>query len=441
MSATFASLRYVNYRYWFAATLIASTGTWLQRVAQDWYVLTVLTDHDSSQVGIVTALQFLPIILFSAWAGVLADRIPGRRLLQCTQTGIGVVSLIMGLVVLTGTGQLWHQYVLAFVSGTISAMDTPARQAFVGELVPLDKMANAVALNSTAFHAARLIGPASAGLFIDWWGVGPVFLIDAGMFAAPVIALMLMRGDRLYPRTLVPRARGQLREAVAYVRRRTDILIILVLIAIVSALGMNFQMTSALMATTVFGKTAGSFGILSSFMAFGSILGATGAARRIPRLRTIIPGCRLLRVRRDPAGFVPFLLVVRSPVDPDGFWDADDEHECKRPHADAYGSGDAWACHGDVLACVPGRDADWIADYWPCGRGFWSSLGDPGGRDRLPGYRAHLRCVGNDSLEGARRGPSLFPVGGRGGWFLCGRTAPLGRPELRVGDRAAARGA
>ena len=228
MSATFASLRYVNYRYWFAATLIASTGTWLQRVAQDWYVLTVLTDHDSSQVGIVTALQFLPIILFSAWAGVLADRIPGRRLLQCTQTGIGVVSLIMGLVVLTGTGQLWHQYVLAFVSGTISAMDTPARQAFVGELVPLDKMANAVALNSTAFHAARLIGPASAGLFIDWWGVGPVFLIDAVMFAAPVIALMLMRGDRLYPRTLVPRARGQLREAAAYVRRRTDILIILV---------------------------------------------------------------------------------------------------------------------------------------------------------------------------------------------------------------------
>jgi len=108
MSATFASLRYVNYRYWFAATLIASTGTWLQRVAQDWYVLTVLTDHDSSQVGIVTALQFLPIILFSAWAGVLADRIPGRRLLQCTQTGIGVVSLIMGLVVLTGTGQLWR---------------------------------------------------------------------------------------------------------------------------------------------------------------------------------------------------------------------------------------------------------------------------------------------------------------------------------------------
>ena len=290
MSATFASMRYVNYRYWFVASLIASTGAWLQRVAQDWYVLTVLTDHDSGQVGIVTALQFLPIILFSAWAGVLADRIPGRRLLQCTQTGVGLVSLVMGVVVLTGTGELWHQYILAFVSGTISAVDTPARQAFVGELVPPDKMANAVALNATAFHAARLIGPASAGLFIDWWGVGPVFLIDAGMFAAPIIALFLMRADRLYQRTLIPRARGQLREGIAYVRGRTDICIILVTIFVVSALGMNFQLTSALMATTVFGKSAGSFGVLSTFMALGSILGSTAVARRSPRLRAILMG-------------------------------------------------------------------------------------------------------------------------------------------------------
>ena len=290
MSATFASMRYVNYRYWFVASLIASTGTWLQRVAQDWYVLTVLTDHDSGQVGIVTALQFLPIILFSASAGVLADRIPGRRLLQCTQAGVGLVSLVMGVVVLTGTGELWHQYILAFVSGTISAVDTPARQAFVGELVPPDKMANAVALNATAFHAARLIGPASAGLFIDWWGVGPVFLIDAGMFAAPIIALFLMRADRLYQRTLIPRARGQLREGIAYVRGRTDICIILVTIFVVSALGMNFQLTSALMATTVFGKSAGSFGVLSTFMALGSILGSTAVARRTPRLRAILMG-------------------------------------------------------------------------------------------------------------------------------------------------------
>ena len=305
MSATFASMRYVNYRYWFVASLIASTGAWLQRVAQDWYVLTVLTDHDSGQVGIVTALQFLPIILFSAWAGVLADRIPGRRLLQCTQTGVGLVSLVMGVVVLTGTGELWHQYILAFISGTISAVDTPARQAFVGELVPQDKMANAVALNATAFHTARLIGPASAGFFIDWWGVGPVFLIDAGMFAAPIIALFLMRGDRLYPRTLVPRARGQLREGIAYVRGRTDICIILVTIFVVSALGMNFQLTSALMATTVFGKSAGSFGVLSTFMALGSILGSTAVARRAPRLRAILMGAAFYGTAEILLGLAP----------------------------------------------------------------------------------------------------------------------------------------
>ena len=305
MSATFASMRYVNYRYWFVASLIASTGAWLQRVAQDWYVLTVLTDHDSGQVGIVTALQFLPIILFSASAGVLADRIPGRRLLQCTQAGVGLVSLVMGVVVLTGTGELWHQYILAFVSGTISAVDTPARQAFVGELVPPDKMANAVALNATAFHAARLIGPASAGLFIDWWGVGPVFLIDAGMFAAPIIALFLMRGDRLYPRTLVPRARGQLCEGIAYVRGRTDICIILVTIFVVSALGMNFQLTSALMATTVFGKSAGSFGVLSTFMALGSILGSTAVARRAPRLRAILMGAAFYGTAEILLGLAP----------------------------------------------------------------------------------------------------------------------------------------
>ena len=319
MSATFASMRYVNYRYWFVASLIASTGAWLQRVAQDWYVLTVLTDHDSGQVGIVTALQFLPIILFSASAGVLADRIPGRRLLQCTQAGVGLVSLVMGLVVLTGTGELWHQYILAFVSGTISAVDTPARQAFVGELVPPDKMANAVALNATAFHAARLIGPASAGLFIDWWGVGPVFLIDAGMFAAPIIALFLMRADRLYPRTLIPRARGQLREGIAYVRGRTDICIILVTIFVVSALGMNFQLTSALMATTVFGKSAGSFGVLSTFMALGSILGSTAVARRTPRLRAILMGAAFYGTAEILLGLSPSYWWFAVLAVPTGF--------------------------------------------------------------------------------------------------------------------------
>lgn len=283
-------MRYVNYRYWFVASLIASTGAWLQRVAQDWYVLTVLTDHDSGQVGIVTALQFLPIILFSASAGVLADRIPGRRLLQCTQAGVGLVSLVMGVVVLTGTGEP-----LAPVHPRLRLRDdlrgrharTPGirRRARAPGQDGERRRPERHRLPHRAPH-----WPGFGGFLHRLVGVGPVFLIDAGMFAAPVIALALMRADRLYPRTLIPRARGQLREGIAYVRGRTDICIILVTIFVVSALGMNFQLTSALMATTVFGKSAGSFGVLSTFMALGSILGSTAVARRSPRLRAILMG-------------------------------------------------------------------------------------------------------------------------------------------------------
>lgn len=409
MSKTFASLRYVNYRYWFAATLVASTGTWLQRVAQDWYVLTVLTDHDSTQVGVVTALQFLPIILFSASAGVLADRVPGRRLLQATQAGIGLVSLVIGIVVVTGTGELWHQYALAFVSGTISAFDTPARQAFVGELVPREKMANAVALNATAFHAARLIGPASAGLFIEWWGVGPVFLIDAGMFAAPVIALALMRADRFYPRTLAPRARGQLRESLAYVRGRTDIRIILVLIFVVSALGMNFQMTSALMATTVFGKDAGSFGILSSFMAVGSIMGATGAARRTPRLRTIVLGAAFYGAAEIALGLSPSYWFFALMSIPTGFGMLTMNTSANaliQTRTDPDKRGRVMALYSLVFL----GDADRLAAHRMGGAHHGRPMGASCRRHRVLRRCCGVRPVGGASLEGAPLASPLIPV-------------------------------
>ena len=160
MASPFASMRFFNYRLWFGGSLVSSTAVWLQRVAQDWYVLTVLTDHDSSQVGIVTALQFLPILGLSGFAGALADRVKGRRILQSSLLGVCLVSLCMGVLILTGVCNVWHMYALAVASGVIIAIDTPARQAFVGELVPRTYMANAVALNATAFHAARLIGPA-----------------------------------------------------------------------------------------------------------------------------------------------------------------------------------------------------------------------------------------------------------------------------------------
>lgn len=306
MSRTFQSLSLHNFRLWFFASIVASTGVWMQRVAQDWLVLTVLSAHSGTQIGIVTALQFLPILLLSPWAGVLADRLDRRRLLQATQSANVLLGLVLGALVLTDTALLWHVHVLALIGGVASAIDSPARQAFVSELVPAESLPNAVGLNSTAFNTARLIGPAVSGLLIEAVGIGWVFVVDAALFLAPVTALALMRAGELVPRSVVPRQKGQICEGVAYVRARPDIVLVLCVVAVVSALGMNFQMTSALMATEVYGKQAGSYGILGSFMAVGALAGSLLAARRrLPRLRLIVSGAAVYGVLEILMGLAP----------------------------------------------------------------------------------------------------------------------------------------
>lgn len=290
MSPTFASLRYPNYRLWFAGALLSNTGTWMQRVAQDWLVLTRLTDESGVAVGVVTALQFLPTLLLSAWAGVLADRLPRRALLIATQIGQGALALGLGALVLSGHAQLWHVYLFAFLLGVVSAFDGPVRQIFVAELVPADKLPNAVGLNSASFNAARLIGPGLAGLLIAWVGSGWVFVINGVSYAATILALVAMRASEL---RALPRAggdkRGQLREGLRYVRGRSDIMVIMIVMGVVSTFGLNFQLTSAMMARTVFGKGAGEYGILGSILAIGSLSGALLAARRErPRVRLVI---------------------------------------------------------------------------------------------------------------------------------------------------------
>lgn len=291
MSRTFHSLHYPNFRLWFFGSMVASIGVWMQRVAQDWLVLTVLSANSGTQVGIVTALQFLPILLLSPWAGLLADRLNRRRLLQATQATNALLGLLLGVLILTGIASLWQVYVLALVGGVASAIDSPARQAFVSELVPAHSLSNAVAHNSTAFNTARLIGPAVSGLLIEAVGIGWVFVINAVLFLAPVTALALMRTADLIERRVVKRSPGQIREGISYVKSRPDIVLVLCIVAVVSALGMNFQLTSALMATEVYGKAAGQYGILASFMAIGSLAGSLMAARRrVPRLRYIVVG-------------------------------------------------------------------------------------------------------------------------------------------------------
>jgi len=290
MSPTFSSLRYFNYRLWFAGALVANIGTWMQRVAQDWLVLTSLSDDSGIAVGTVTALQFAPVLFLSVPAGVLADRMNRRLLLILTQIAQAVLALALGALVLSEQVELWHVYVFAGLLGVVTAIDGPVRQTFVAEMVPAEKLSNAVGLNSASFNAARLIGPGAAGLAIAAVGTGWVFILNGVSFVATIFALTQMRRSELHP---MPQAKrhepGQIRAGLAYVRGRSDIVVIMVVVGVVSTFGLNFQLTSALMARTEFGKGAGEYGVLGSVLAIGSLTGALLAARRErPRVRLVV---------------------------------------------------------------------------------------------------------------------------------------------------------
>ena len=289
MSATFSSLKYRNYRLWFTGALVSNIGTWMQRVGQDWLVLTQLTHNSGVALGAVTGLQFAPALFVSPFAGVLADRMNRRKLLLITQASMGALAAVLGALVLSGQVRLWHVYALALALGVASAFDAPVRQTFVAQLVPKEKLANAVGLNSASFNAARLIGPGVAGLLIAAIGTGWLFWLNAASFGWTILALVLMRSSELHAMPMVPRSKGQIRAGLAYVRGRPDILVIMVVVGVVSAFGLNFQMTSALIARTVFHKGAGEYGLLGSVLAIGSLSGALIAARREhPRVRLVV---------------------------------------------------------------------------------------------------------------------------------------------------------
>ncbi|MFV0462427.1 MAG: MFS transporter [Nostocoides sp.] len=286
MSPMFASLSVRNYRWWAAGALVSNVGTWMARVAQDWLVLTVLTNHSSIALGTVTALQFAPFLL-APLGGVIADRFNQRHILMVTQALLGLNSLILGLMVVTGTAQLWHVYALALAQGLTTAVDNPARQVFVSEVVPEEQLANAVALNSASFNTGRLFGPGIAGLLIAWWGTGPVFLINAASFAAVLFALAILDTSRIRS-TVASRGRGSIIEGVRYVAGRPDLQLVMFLVFILGTFGMNFQITNALMATKVFDKGPGEYGLLGSIMSIGSLAAALLTARRErPRLTVL----------------------------------------------------------------------------------------------------------------------------------------------------------
>jgi len=288
MSPTFHSLGIRNYRIYASGAIVSNIGTWMGRVAQDWLVLTVLTDHSATALGIVTGLQFLPFLLLAPFAGMLADKLPKRRLLFTTQTALLVTALVLAVITATGVVELWHVYVLALIQGVATAVDNPARQTFVSEMVDTDHLPNAVALNSASFNLGRLIGPGVAGLVIAAFGIAPALYVNAATFVFVLLALLLLRASELTPS---PRARGkgQIREGLRYVRRRPDLVLIMFLVFVLGTFGMNFQVTMALMATKVFDKGPGEYGLLGSIMAVGSLTAALLSARRArPRLRVLL---------------------------------------------------------------------------------------------------------------------------------------------------------
>ena len=289
VSQTFASLKFFNYRLWFSAALISNLGAWIQRIGQDWLVLKELTHNSGLAAGIVTALQFLPVLALSAWAGVLADRLPRRKLLMATQAGQGVLALGLGALVLSGHAQLWHVYGFALLLGCVTAIDAPVRQTFVAEMVPMKSLPNAIGLNSASFNSSRLIGPALAGFLIQATGTGWAFIINGISFAATIIGLMCMRQVELRIVESAKKEKGQIRQAVRYIRHRPEIWLIIIIMGVTSCLGFNSQLTIGMMATQVFDKQAGQYGLLSSMFGVGALAGALLAARRShPRLRLIV---------------------------------------------------------------------------------------------------------------------------------------------------------
>src|SRR3712207_5540406 len=289
----FRALAHDNYRRYAAGGVVSNVGTWMQRVAQDWLVL-VLSGNDGTALGITIGLQFLPILLLSAYAGSVADRFPKRRLLQLAQVMMATPALVLGLLAVTGVVQQWHVYVIALLFGIATAFEAPVRQAFVSELVPPEDLQNAVSLNSASFNAGRIVGPAVAGLLIAAFGsgvqaTGAVIILNAASYGAVLLALQRMSGGRLRGAPPGLSRKHAVRDGIAYVGSRPDLMLVLAVMFFVGTFGLNFQLTSALMATEVYGKGAGEYGILGSTMALGSITGALLAARReTPRLRLVV---------------------------------------------------------------------------------------------------------------------------------------------------------
>ncbi|MEH2479932.1 MFS family permease [Nitrobacteraceae bacterium AZCC 2146] len=305
-TGAFRSLSSYNYRIWAGGAIISNVGTWMQRTAQDWLVLTQLTHNNATAVGVVMALQFGPLALLLPWTGFAADHFDRRKILIATQAAMATLALGLGLLIVIGFVQLWHVYVFALLQGCVTAFDSTARQTFVSELVGEADLSNAVALNSTSFNAARMIGPAIAGVLIAGVGTGWVFLVNAASFVAVLCSLNLFRVDELHRESRAVRTRGSLGEGFRYVWNRPDLKAILLMLFLIGTFGLNFPIFISTMSVSAFHAGASQYGLLTSMMAVGSVAGALLAARRAkPHIALLLAGAAIFGAGFALAAIMP----------------------------------------------------------------------------------------------------------------------------------------
>lgn len=303
-SPMFRSFSVFNYRVWFIGALVSNVGAWMQSTALSWVVLTELTHNDAGAMGLTMALQFAPPLLLVGVTGWVADRFERRRLLVVTQMLLMLLGLAIGVLLLAGVMTLPLMYAFALALGLVAAFDNPARQAFVSDLVTRENASNAVALNAASFNGARMIGPAAAGVVIVAVGTGWVFLVNAVTFFAMIVALWLIRTDELIPRARMTGA-SRLSDGFRYVARRPDLVIAFTMVFLLGAFGMNFPIFASTMALE-FGHDADGYGLLSSILAIGSLVGALLAARRDrARIRLVVAGTGMFAAAMTLSAFMP----------------------------------------------------------------------------------------------------------------------------------------
>lgn len=276
---TFLSLHNRNYRLYFIGQTVSVSGTWMQQLAQVWLILQ-LTNKSGTAVGLVTAFQFLPMLLFGAWGGVLADRFDKRKLLYGTQIAAGILALALGIIVSAHVATVWNVYLMSVLLGFVNVVDNPARQTFVLEMVGREDLPNAVSLNSVVMNSSRIVGPAIGATLIRLFGIAPCFYINAASYIAVITALTMMDPSRLFRMPKVERAKGQLREGFRYAWSERMVRTPLLMMAVIGTLAFNFQVVIPLIATKTFGAGIGATGALLSIMGAGAVLGGLSVATR-----------------------------------------------------------------------------------------------------------------------------------------------------------------